>query len=271
MRYRIGLSFLIAVALFVALRPTDSRAAQGISSSPTLPASFVPPPILMYHRVDVDTPADHVSRDLTVTPVQFRAQLVYLKAHGIAAISMAQFEERLQRGLVLDRAVVLTFDDGYGDQYRYAVPLLSEFGDTATFYVITDQLNRARHLTWAQLQTMSRERMDIAAHGIRHDDLSQMDAAQQTYQIDTSVRALRAFLHVPIESYAYPSGRFNRETLDIVRKTGVPLAVTTDPTFLLWPENRFEMTRVRVRGRWTISDFAQALRSALASRHVVLR
>jgi len=261
---------LLASALLCALYSIADAAEQRAPHSSALQA-FVPPPILMYHRVDVQSPGDRISRDLTVSPLQFEHQLRYLKTHGFSAISMAQLEERLQRRLPLDRTVVLTFDDGYSDQYRYAVPLLRRFADGATFYIVTSELDRARHLTWRELQAMKHDRMDIAAHGVQHDDLSQMDQTQQVHQIDDSVRTLRAFLHMPIESYAYPSGRFNRETLDIVRKEGLPLAVTTDRINLLLPESRFELTRLRVRGGWNVTDFARAIAKELSARHLVIQ
>lgn len=238
---------------------------------PALPPSFVPPPILMYHRVDVDRPRDAVGRQLTVRPAQFRAQLAYLKKQGFTGISMAQFLQRLERHQPLGKVAVLTFDDGYEDQVRYAVPLLRHYGDSATFYIVTGQLGRARHLTWAQVRSMAADGMDIAAHGVQHDDLSRLSAAQQAYEIDDSVAALERGLHRPVESYAYPSGRFNRETLLLVRRANVPLAVTTDPVYVLPPENRFEMTRVRVRANWTLEAFARALRAAVQSGQPVIR
>lgn len=225
----------------------------------------------MYHRVDVDHPADRVGRDLTVSPAQFREQLAYLKAHGIQGISMAEMLERLERGQPLGHIVVLTFDDGYADQARYAVPLLRAFGDSATFYIVTGELGRPRHLTWPDVLSMAREGMDIAAHGVQHDDLSEMPPARQAYEIDDSVAALEHALRRPVESYAYPSGRFNRETLQLVMRANVPLAVTTDPVYVLPPETRFEMTRVRVRSDWSLPNFAHALQAAVQAGRPVIR
>jgi peptidoglycan/xylan/chitin deacetylase (PgdA/CDA1 family) len=239
--------------------------------APTLPAAFVPPPILMYHRVDVDRPADAVGRELTVTPAQFSGQLAYLREHGLQGISMEQLRERLQSGAPLDHLVVLTFDDGYADQYAYALPILRRFRERATFYIITGVVGGTHHLTWAQLERMRALGEDIDAHGVAHDDLSHMSLAQQTFQIDTSVAQLRRRLHVPVTSYCYPSGRFNRTTLEVVRDAGVDLAVTTDPVYVIPPENRYELTRVRVRGEWRTADFAAALESALRRQHIVER
>ena len=257
----------LRIGLTLATTLTVAHPALPVSAAP----SFVPPPILMYHRVDVASPSDEISRDLTVTPARLKQQLSYLKQHGIAVISMAQLESRMKRRAPLDDAVVLTFDDGYADQYKYAVPVLRRFADSATFYIVTGNLGKARHLTWAEVRMMARDRMDIAAHGLQHDDLSLMSPAEQRNQIVESINVLQVTLRTPIESYAYPSGRFNRDTLDIVRREGVPLAVTTDPINIIPPESALQLPRVRVHGWWTLHDFAKAIDVARASRHPVLR
>lgn len=234
-----------------------------------LPPVFTPPPILMYHRVDVDHPADPVGRDLTVTPQQFEQQLRIMRLHGLRAVSMAEMERRLRAGERVDRIVVLTFDDGYADQYRYAVPLLRKYDGSATFYIVTGQVGRPRHLTWQQIRSLQAQGMEIGAHGVEHDDLSAMSAAQQTYQIRTSVDRLRSFAHAPVTSYAYPSGRFNSATLGIVEKAGIETAVTTDAAYVLRPESRFEISRVRVRSEWDAPAFWNVLQAAEGTPHPV--
>jgi peptidoglycan/xylan/chitin deacetylase (PgdA/CDA1 family) len=239
------------------------------SSTPGLPVAFVPPPILMYHRVDVDRPRVAVGRQLTVSPEAFAAQLSYLKSCGIEGISIAELERRLATGKPLDHVVAITFDDGYADQFTYALPILRRFRAAATFYIITQAIDTPRHLTWTQLEMMRAVGQDVAAHGLQHDDLSLMTPAQQARQIDGSIAALQTRLHARIDSYGYPSGRFNRETLALVRQAGVDLAVTTDRTFVIPPENRFELPRLRVRGGWSLADFASALQEARERAQIV--
>ncbi len=149
--------------------------------------------------------------------------------------------------------------------------MLHRYGDRATFFIITSLVGKPRHLTWPQLEVMSALGEDLAAHGVQHDDLSLMPAAEQAAQIDGSLRLLREKLHVAAASYCYPSGRFNRETLDLVRRAGVDLAVTTDPKYVIGPENRFEMPRIRVRGEWSLPAFAAALRGASERARIVRR
>jgi peptidoglycan/xylan/chitin deacetylase (PgdA/CDA1 family) len=236
-----------------------------------MPPAFSPPPILMYHRVDPEPASDRVSRELTVSPDQFEAQLAYLQSRGIQPISMEQLRERLRTGASLEHVVVLTFDDGYADQYTYALPLLHRFDDDATFYIITGNVNTPHHLTWDQLALMQSLGQDIAAHGMAHDDLSLMSPLEQARQIDNSIELLRTKLHAQVASYGYPSGRFNRTTLKLVREAGVDFAVTTDPTYVIPPETRFELPRLRVRGEWTLGDFAQAIEIALHRLRIVRR
>lgn len=258
-------------ALLLLLAFGTGEAARSPRPAPTLPPVFVPPPILMYHRIDVDRPADTVGRELTLSPEQFADQLAYLKSRGITGISMDQLRRRLETGAPLDHVVVLTFDDGYADQYGYAVPILQRFGDAATFYVVTGRLDTPRHLSWTQLAVMRELGEDIGAHGVAHDDLSLMSPARQALQIDDSVETLRRRLHAAVESYGYPSGRFNRTTLELVREAGVDFAVTTDSKYVIGPENRFELPRVRVRSDWDIAQFASALEKALAGAQIVRR
>jgi peptidoglycan/xylan/chitin deacetylase (PgdA/CDA1 family) len=234
-----------------------------------LPVAFVPPPILMYHRVDTDRPHDAVGRSLTLEPAQFAAELGYLRARGLQVISMEEFYRRLLHSQSLDRAVIATFDDGYEDQFEFAVPLLRFYGDQATFYVVTGNVGRLGHLPWDALTAMAGDGMDIAAHGVQHDDLSKMTPAQQRFQIGMSVTLLRRRLKVPVDSYAYPSGRFNRYTLDLLRQAGVPLGVTTDPSYVIRPENSLELTRIRVRSSWTLEQFWEAVAAARAASRTV--
>lgn len=214
----------------------------------------------MYHRVDTLPGKTPLARALTVTPAQLREQLAELRALGLQAISVADLYERLRTHAPLDRVVVLTFDDGYEDQYRYAFPILMDAGARATFYIVTGNVGKKNHVTWDEIGTMIRGGMDIGAHGLAHLELPRMSDAQQTAQIDGSLAVLRERLRLPIESYAYPSGRFDRRTLTIVAAAGVPLAMTTDPVA---GQNRFDLGRVRVLGFWSARQFRQAVRRAL--------
>jgi len=91
-------------------------------------------PVLMYHHV---SPAPGL---VTMTPENFRAQVRWLAKHDYTTIGCDQLARFLAGESLPARSVMLTFDDGYLDNYVHAHPILAEFGLHAVLFVITGQL-----------------------------------------------------------------------------------------------------------------------------------
>lgn len=100
-------------------------------------------PVLMYHHV---TPAGGM---INVTPDHFRDQLRWLREHDYVSLSSAAFAEHLAGQPAPKRSVLITFDDGYLDNYVYAWPLLREFGFCAMVFVVTSWLGKGGPRQWA--------------------------------------------------------------------------------------------------------------------------
>lgn len=213
----------------------------------------------MYHRVDVSSPADPTSRALTVSPVQFDAEMDVLAREGLEAISVDQYLLRLKLHEPTDHVVLVTFDDGYSDQYRYAVPILARYGYAATFFVNTATIGRLNHLSWEQLRDMEDEGMSIEAHGVDHVDLAALPPARQAFEIDHCVAALREHLGEPVVAFAYPSGAFDAATMRIVAGTGMTFGFTTDPARRLWINSPYDLSRIRIKSGLAPAQFAQLL------------
>lgn len=90
-----------------------------------------PLPVLMYHHV---SPKPGL---VTCSPENFRAQMRWLAENGWTALSAAAFAEGLGKGAWPRKSVLITFDDGYLDNWVYAHPVLQEFGLRATLFLIT--------------------------------------------------------------------------------------------------------------------------------------
>ena len=125
--------------------------------------------IFMYHRVLPPELAQGgeipVQPGMYVSPASLRLHLAYLKAR-FTLISLAELVRRLQAGEDISRCAVLTFDDGWQDNYIYAFPLLEEFNAPATIFLTTGFIGTSRwfwpeEIAWA-VYSVHRKRVDMS-------------------------------------------------------------------------------------------------------------
>jgi peptidoglycan/xylan/chitin deacetylase (PgdA/CDA1 family) len=188
------------------------------------PGGYQIVPILTYHNL-----AEHAKGRLVLAGASFREQMQYLKANGYRVVSLADFVEfiRLNRQLP-QKAVVLTFDDGYRSFKQYARPVLKELGFTATLFIYTDWIGAgSAALTWTDLRELAAEGFDIEAHTKTHADLRRGPNETEAQY----ARRMRAELEQPQEMFrknlgrrsevlAYPYGRWDEGLLPKVKDYG---------------------------------------------------
>src|SRR5215475_6267487 len=140
-------------------------------------------PILVYH--EISTPPDTVFGRLAVTPQAFETQLEYLIKDGFTTFTASALAAALATGAALpERAVVLTFDDGFANFHECALPLLRQHGCTATLFVTTGWIadvgrcaagrRPGRMLTWSQIAEAAADGIEIGAHSHTHPQLDQL-------------------------------------------------------------------------------------------------
>ena len=91
-----------------------------------------PLPILMYHHI---SPRPGL---VTCSPENFRAQMTWLALNGWKTLDAERFAKGLTSGKFPPKTILITFDDGYLDNWVYAYPILKELGLSATVFLITD-------------------------------------------------------------------------------------------------------------------------------------
>jgi peptidoglycan/xylan/chitin deacetylase (PgdA/CDA1 family) len=202
-------------------------------------------PVFTYHMVDRRIPGDPIGNALTITPHQFAEQLRTLAALHVRTMNAGALVASLRRGRVPPRTVVLTFDDGYKDNITEALPLLRRYHATATFYIISNNIGKPRHLTWADVRRLHRAGMEIGAHGQEHVDLTELDALGQLAQIDGCRRAIRRWAAIDPTTYAYPSGQYNEVTLAVMRRARMP-AFTMQYGFVRSLDDPYRLPRIRI-------------------------
>lgn len=219
-------------------------------------------PVFMYHYLSVP-PADANAyrQDLSVPPDLFAAQLDALQAAGYTTISLYDLHAYLTQGAPLpDNPVVITFDDGYRDNYENALPALTQRGMTATFFVVTDFLDEGRpeYLTWDMARAMQDAGMNIESHGRNHVSLKDKDTDYLVWQALGSKETLAYELGVAPRFVSYPAGEFDALTKEIFQSAGYWAGFTTvQGATHSSADDPFEMRRVRVRGTTTPEEIVR--------------
>lgn len=220
-------------------------------------------PILMYHYLSTPPPgADAIRRDLSVSPELFESHLAYLRQAGYQTISFEDLIYALsQEGELPNNAIIITFDDGYRDNYVNAFPLLRKYGYTATFFVFTQPIDtyNVDYLTWEMVIEMHQAGMEFGSHSYRHSDLSNKDVDFLVYEILGSKEAIEERIQEPVRFFSYPAGRYDDLTIRVLESAHFWGAVTTRWGAEHSHDTRFEMARIRVRGSDTVDDLVEKL------------
>lgn len=180
-------------------------------------------PVLLYHRVG------YSKGDLTVTPERFNRDLLRLHDHGYQTISLAQFQSLMAGNNVSipDKPLLITFDDGYADNYENAYVSLLNHGMTALFFIITGLLATTDRLTPVQIKEMQQNGMSFGSHTMSHRALADLTLADMEVELNSSRTTLENILRIPIDTVSYPRGRYTAATIKMAGQCGYHYGFTT--------------------------------------------
>ncbi len=182
-------------------------------------------PVLMYHQIDT-LDAQQDPHGLSLPADGFAHQLARLAAKGLRG---ATLDEVLDHRAAPRRAVAITFDDGYEDNYSAALPLLQHYGYTATIFIATGWVGTTRpgaggyaprYLSWPQIREMAAHGIQFASHTVNHADLPTLSATQARAELLHSRQELEQQLGCAIRHVAYPYGRYNDTVQQLAAEIG---------------------------------------------------
>jgi peptidoglycan/xylan/chitin deacetylase (PgdA/CDA1 family) len=220
-------------------------------------------PILMYHYVSEPPPgADVYRKDLAVAPGRFESHLQYLNAAGYHVVTLDDLLYALAQGRDLPaKPVIITFDDGYSDNYTDAFPLLTRYDVIAHFFLVTDFVDQDRpgYMNWAQVEEMAAAGQRFGSHSRDHPNLAGRPLDYLVWQALGSKEALEAHLGAHPRWVSYPSGSYDAQVVAVFKSAHFwgGLATTQGATHTL--DNIFTLKRVRVRGSYTAEDLGRLL------------
>jgi len=207
--------------------------------------------VLGYHGVAESRRRDDLSM-LLVAPGRFRRQVEQMLTAGFRFVTLAELARRAAGGVPPAGLAALTFDDGMRNNHEVALPILQEYAIPASVYVTIGFIDGSSPWIGAggdgaimsrqQVRELAEAGWELGAHTMTHPDLSTLDYDACLQEIGDSRAALEEIGGVPVETFAYPFGRYGPPAIAAVRDSGMIAAVTTGSGS--WAQ--YELTRAMI-------------------------
>lgn len=227
--------------------------------------------ILMYHLID--RPRSDKERRFCTTPTDFSRQLQYLADSGFTALSMAQLYDCMRGKQALpDKAVHITFDDGFSCVLEHAAPILQRHGFSATMFAVSDRLGSTNDWMTCRgfpersilpangLRELCKAGFTIGSHTRTHAHLTDISDNQVRDEILSSRMHLEDMLGMQVSHFAYPYGLVNETARNTVAEAGYLTACSTRSGFNRQGADLFLLRRIDVSGFDKMWHFRQKLR-----------
>ncbi len=211
--------------------------------------------ILNYHRVGRPTRDARYHR-MFVTPFQLHMQVHMLQWLGFKILPLCE-----AWASDAPRVACLTFDDGYLDNLTGGLPILHREGVRATVFTVTDDVGKSQHrweeagetaradlMNWDQLRALQDKGWEIGSHAHEHRHLTRLPFEAQKSLLTVSKQMLEEKLGTSVQSFAYPYGDHNADSIRAAQEAGYRYAVTTQPGVNRSLDKPFTLLRVPMFG-----------------------
>ena len=232
--------------------------------------------VLCYHKIGTPPPGSKL-KELWVSPEKFRAQVKYLLGKGYQTLLFSDLL-KIRRGEtpLPAKAVLITFDDGYENNYLHAWPILRELGAKGNIFVVFSTIGKANlwhdpaSEPWVNMATLDQLRemqasgvIEYGSHTMSHPHLSALPPGDAAWEIAESKRQLEAAFGREMCAFAYPYG--DGAYAPAIREKALEAGYTFDFSFRQgktgWPWNRkgSAIDRLFIRGGDNTWDLALQL------------
>ena len=195
---------------------TDATSTTKEQSGSNIDSSLSTTPnasILLYHHVSSSTPAS-----TSISPEAFKSHMEYLDAHH-TVVSIQDVVSAIQDNKTLpEKAVAITFDDGYANILHNAHPILADLGFPYTVFINPDEIGVGpKQLTWEQVIAMHNDGVVFANHTLDH--LHMLNGEQTMGErawlkkvwenVESAEKKIKDKLNISLKYLAYPFGEYN--------------------------------------------------------------
>jgi len=221
-------------------------------------------PVIFYHKIG--HPSQDVKlKNLFVTPENFSRHLRYLRLRNFRSLDCESYLE-IREGDAghSSRSILITFDDGFRDNYEVAFPLLKKFGFKATIFLVVGDVGKRVSweeseekvpedlLTWEQIREMHEYGIDFQVHGFTHRHMDRLNEKELKRELKVAKEVLENKLQKEVRFLAYPYGTYNNLVKRIARECGYCAAFTT------WKgkgKDNFEIKRIGIKYNHSLIKF----------------
>lgn len=217
-------------------------------------------PVLVYHVIGAPTGAPGLE-GLYVSPAELRAQVGWLARDGWHAVTLDRVLAHWRTGVPLPpKPVVLTFDDGYPGDWRYALPILRAHRFPG---VLNLQIG---NLVPARVREFLRAGWEIGSHTFTHPDLTTVDDATMRREVLHSRLWLERTFGIHVDVFCYPFGRYDARVMKAVRRAGYAAAETENIGWASPADGLYTLDRVRILPTMGVAGLAASLADSRAEQ-----
>jgi len=222
------------------------------------------PLILAYHSI-----SERRRDGLAVRLADFESHMAWFHDRGYRSMTLAEYaRQTVGKG---ERIVIITFDDGYADNYALAYPILRRHGFCATIFLVSRLIGAANTwdregelanrplLAWPDIQAMLRDGMGFGAHTRHHASLTGIPGERLHDEIAGSRADLEPDLGKPVGALAYPYGHYHAAAQAAAEQAGFAGACCSHAGVNDPAVPPYELRRIEIRGTDSLARFALAL------------
>ncbi len=228
-------------------------------------------PVLMYHHV-----SSHKGALVTISPENFESHISYLAKNGYKTLTLDEFLAFKKGEFSLPKkSVLLTFDDGWIDNYLVAFPIIKKYGVKAAIFAVTDWVERASEgkrdsndiyipnhneskrlvceepalavVNWDDLREMS-SFFSVASHSNAHDN-EELGMDEWRDDLAFSKSLLKNGLGIETKHLCWPRGKYTNELIDLAQNLGFEALYTTKRGVNLADKDASEIKRISVKDK----------------------
>lgn len=236
--------------------PQDGQATTALPGAPmdrTLPAVDVP--VLYYHLINDNLYGPYPS--MFVSPGEFDKQMNYLKSNGYTVIGLDEIEQAARYA----KPVIITFDDGYEDNYTNAYPILKKYNFKATVFLISSFMGKPGYLNEGQIHEMQ-DLISFQSHTITHSYLTRLSAEEVDHELAESKRVIEALTGDRVDALAYPIGDYNQQVIEITRRYYKYAVLMVPGGFYHTGDDPYQIKRLNIQRGMTVDDFARKIQGS---------